>query len=87
MIKFNFTPVSGALIITGQYLYGESKADFQLELVWDSDMLMGTRINRIIFIDDIPEDIAVAAVEEIKQEYNNLEKQPVILVKNKTNNY
>jgi len=94
MIQFNLTPVSGVIILNGKYLfdistsddeYRQQIAEFQLELSWDSDMLMGTTIKRIIWLDPISEDRTLIAEDKIRDAYSRLGKVPSVLMKDKLN--
>ena len=89
MIQFKLTPVSGVIVLNGKYLYDKSLSEdeyrqeiveFQIELSWDSDRLMGTRVKRIIFLDPIPDDMAAKAKEKIEQAYHKLYKKPTVLM-------
>lgn len=95
MIQFNLTPVSGVIILNGKYLfdisgsddeYRQQIAEFQLELSWDSDMLMGTIIKRIIWLDPISDDKALVAEDKIRDAYARLGKVPSVLMKDKITN-
>lgn len=94
MIQFNLTPVSGVIILSGKYSYDQSLtedeyrealADFQIELTWDSDMLMNTSIRRIIWLDPIPFDDARKGEERIRDAYQRLSKKPIVLMRDNLN--
>jgi hypothetical protein len=94
MIQFNLTPVSGVIILNGKYLfdisasddkYCQQIADFQLELSWDSDMLMGTTIKKILWLDPISEDETLIAEDKIRDAYSKIGKIPNVLMKDKLN--
>lgn len=89
MINIDLTPVSGIIILTGKYLWDKSESknnelsessDFQIELTWGSDLMIGITIKRIIWLDEIPGDKKPSAEEEIREAYKNLHKKPVILL-------
>lgn len=90
MIQFDFTPVYGVVIINGKYLYYPNETDdddrqltaeFQLELSWDSDLLMGTRIQKIVWLTPIPDTKSREMEDNIKQAYEKLNKQPIVSIR------
>ena len=94
MIQFNFTPLSGEVVLNGKYSYDKSITDdeyrgdiaeFQIVLSWNSDMLMSSHIKRIIWLDPIPFDDARIGEEKIRDAYLKLNKKPVVLMKDNIN--
>jgi hypothetical protein len=92
MIQFNLTPASGVMILNGKYIYDKSTSDdeynqeiaeFQLELSWGSDMLMGTRITRIVWLDTVKKGNIQEIEQEIIDAYYKLSKEPSVSIKDK----
>lgn len=95
MIQFNLTPVYGVMALNGKYLYDISETDdeyrqdiaeFQIELAWDSDMLMGTRIQKIIWLTNVPDSRVLDMEEKIKQAYKKIGKEPKVSMGDISNN-
>lgn len=89
MIKIDLTPQSGTIVLIGSYLWDKSGnldevnqeiSNFQVILAWNSDLMIGMTIKRIVWIDEIPEDKKPHFENEIHEVYTNLHIKPTILL-------
>lgn len=89
MISLNLTPESGIIVLSGVYIWEklntdneliDTEARFQIELSWNSDVLVGTTIKRILWIDEIPIEKALPAEDQIREAYTNLRRKPIVLL-------